>query len=117
MIIKYLNDGIPLYQESSEVLTVPSIGNKIFLDEIYFVKDVVYYLVEKVVVVHLDDREKTASVTETTVINANNANEISKISSIANRALKETSELKRQISTVRQQLRTQQSPRKNQHDI
>ena len=102
-----------IYQTEDYVLreieadAAPTKGDMVYIDEIYFVGEVIWYPMDYTVRVYLEEeppqKVKVAERKETAV----NLNEVRQIRNTANKALKESANLKRQLFSIRQFLKTQ----------
>ena len=102
-----------IYQTEDYVLreieadAAPTAGDMVYLGEIFFVREVVWYPIDYTVRVYLNDeppaKTKVAERKEIAV----NLNEVRQIKNTADKALKESTNLKRQVFSIRQYLRSQ----------
>lgn len=93
----------------------PSVGDMVYIKEIFFVENVVWYPENTSARIYLSDRQKPAprAVAEGKE-NIVNLNEVRQIKVTATRALKESATLKREVFSIRQFLKTQpKAPVKN----
>jgi hypothetical protein len=104
MKIEYLLNDEAIY--STEGDNPPSVGSTIFLKEVFYVEEVVWYPETKVIRIYLTDelakKEKVAE-SKGSVLKLQ---DINKVQSTANKALKEVDNLKRQVFSIRQYLKT-----------
>lgn len=105
MKIEYFLNEEKVYDTTGD--NPPSVGSTVFLNEVFFVEDVVWYLEHSIIRVYLIDeppkKEKVAESKESTL----NLQDINKMRDVANKALKEAGNLKRQVFSIRQYLKTQ----------
>lgn len=104
-VIYQLNEEI--YSEIESTI-VPRMGDSIFIQEYFFVVNVVWHPMEDAAVVFISDelpRNRT-QVSETRNINVTRG-ELESVKDAANKALKETATLKRNMSALKQRIEYQ----------
>jgi len=106
MKIEYYLEEEKIYE--TEGTDIPSVGHMVFIKEVFFVENIVWYPENKIVRVYLNDELKSSKpkVAESTD-NAVKLDDIRKAQKTADKALKESDNLKRQLFSIRQYLRTQ----------
>jgi hypothetical protein len=107
MILRYLGLEQELIHEEYNISLVPSIGDMVWFDEAFYIEHIVWYPKEQMIQVYLTDEipnKKKSKVMESTepVVNLEHLREVGRA---AKQALKETTELKRQVFSIRQYLR------------
>ncbi len=108
MKIEYYLSEDKIYQSDIEGNSVPSVGHMVFLKEIFYVEDVIWYPDDNIVRIYLnDEKPKDKSRITESSDNVVNSSNIQQVRNTANKALKETENLKRQIFSIRQFLRIQ----------
>jgi hypothetical protein len=105
MKIKYLIDDILIHEMISDA--IPRSGDMIYLEEIFFVEDIVWYPKDTTVHIYLSDRQLTKPKVAESKESVVNLREVKEAQSTADKALKEATNLKRQVFSIRQFLRSQ----------
>jgi hypothetical protein len=114
MKIKYYIDLEEVNNGEYENINVPRPGDKVWLDDLFYVDDVIWYPATNDVRVYLKQEDfkeiapKIANVQESSV----NLGQVNRAQSIADKALKETVSLKRQVFSIRNFIKTQQGKNK-----
>lgn len=113
MKLKYIFDEQQVFEADND--SSPRVGDMVYLDEIFFVENVVWYPRLSEVRVYLSDRQvavkKPVAERKQNVVNLG---EVRQIKETADRALKESATLRREVSSIRQFLKTQpKAPTKN----
>lgn len=113
MKLEYYYSEEKVYERPGDA--IPSVGHMVYLDEIFFVENVVWYPKDSIVRVYLSDRQvaskKPVAERKQNVVNLG---EVRQIKETADKALKESATLRREVSSIRQFLKTQpKAPTKN----
>lgn len=108
MFIKYLNEYNEILFESSESSLAPRIGEVVWIGDVYFVTNVAWYPATNTVHVYLAESKITEQVqVAKSAPNTVNLNKISNAESVAKKALKEVTNLKQQVFSIRQHINLQ----------
>lgn len=113
MKLEYYYNEEKVYERSADV--IPSVGHMVYLEEIFFVENVVWYPKDSIVRVYLSDRQATVKkpIAERKE-NVVNLGQVREIKATADKALKESTTLRREVSSIRQFLKIQpKAPTKN----
>ena len=106
MKIIYQIEDFILHDDKIEDNAVPSIGDMIYFDEVFFVREVVWYPKDRIIRIFLNDeplaKVKVAEHKGSVV----NLQEVRKIKDIADKALKESSSLRKEIFSIREYLKS-----------
>lgn len=113
MRIRYylVDDTESLFAHSGEV-GLPRIGDMVFLKEIFFVDNVVFYPVDNEAKVFLKDEPPRKAKVAEAKENVVNLNDVRQAKTDSAKALKETASLKRELVSVRQYIRSSQESKK-----
>jgi hypothetical protein len=105
MKIQYYFEEEKIYENEQDA--VPVTEQMIFIEEIFYVDNVVWYPKLGVVRVYLVDELKVQKTTVSESAKSEvNPNDVKKAQATADKALKESTNLKRQLFSIRQYLKT-----------
>lgn len=108
MRIKYFDDLKELLHDEYDVSIVPRVGDMVWFDEIYFVNDVVWYPKNKEIHVYASESPPKQKVKVAEHAGSNvHLREVRQARDVADKALKESTELKRQVFSIRQYINNQ----------
>ena len=114
MKLRYLDEDNTVMHEVWNIQQVPRVGDMVFMEEIFFVKDVVWYPKDDMVHIYVVDRLITKPKVVESKAKVVNLQLVGKAQKTADEALKEATELKRQVFSIRQYLKNQpKAPTKN----
>jgi len=112
MKLKYIFDEEQVFE--SETDNAPRVGEMVFFEEIFFVENVVWYPKDGEVRIFLSDRAMAKPKVAESKAKVVNLHLVGQAQQTADKALKEASELKRQVFSIRQYLKNQpKAPTKN----
>jgi hypothetical protein len=115
MKIRYLGLEEELVHEEYNVTLVPGMGDMVWFDEAFYIQHIVWYPKEGMIQVYLSDEPPTKKkpIAESTKPAVNLDHALNKAQKTADKALKESADLKRQVFAIRQHLRAQGTKEKS----
>ena len=113
MKLEYIDEFNNILDSVENTSLVPSVGHMIYIqNEIFFVESVIWYAGENLIKVNLTLEKQKPKITESKNYGVK-LDQLIAIQTTANKALKETSTLKKQIFSIREYLKTQQGKNEN----
>ena len=105
--IRYIDSYEQVLFEEYESQHIPRIGDMVWFDEVFFVKDIVWYPKLHTVNIYISETKSsnTVKVAESAEPNVK-LEHVSRIKDTADKALKETAALKRQMFSVNQHIQS-----------
>lgn len=108
MKIHYIDEYETIIYKGTNAGALPRVGDTVCFDDIFFVKSIVWYPTTETVIIHLDTEHPdvaTNPATKTSVIDQS-VKDVALAKKQSAEALKEATNLKRQVFSIRQYLKT-----------
>lgn len=108
MKIRYLDLNEEIVFEKDNISIAPSMGDLVWFDEAFYIEHIVWYPNEDMIQVYLTDEKpsKKKNIAESTTNNVKSDRMVINAQESADKALKETSKLRREVFSIRQHLKT-----------
>lgn len=105
--IRYIDSYEQVLFEDYESRHIPRLGDMVWFDEVFFVKDIVWYPKLHTVNIYISETKSSNTVKVAESVEPNvKLEQVSKIKDTADQALKETAALKRQMFSVNQHIQS-----------
>ena len=108
MKIQYIDEFSEIVYEDPNATLVPTIGDLVWFGDVFYIENIVWYPAAQSINVYVKSEAPIVkSTVPESVVPTVSINSVNRAQKTADKAIKETTELKRQLFSIRQFLRTQ----------